>query len=68
MMAMTILNKPILKMKNNSMLKETSIFMYQMVKLLVIGLPIAIILYLTANIFFESKRIIKSLLNYLKSK
>jgi hypothetical protein len=41
------------------MLKELSIFMYQMLKLLVIGLPIAIILLCTAHIYFETKRIIQ---------
>jgi hypothetical protein len=41
------------------MLKELSIFMYQMLKLLVIGLPIAIILLCTANLYFEFKRIIQ---------
>lgn len=40
------------------MIKETSIFMYQMLKLLVIGLPLAITLYCTAHLFFEFKRII----------
>ena len=33
--------------------------MYEMIKLLVIGLPIAIILLCTANLFFEIKRIIQ---------
>jgi hypothetical protein len=45
------------------MIKATSIFMYEMIKLLVIGLPIAIILLCTANIFFEIKRIIQWIKN-----
>ena len=45
------------------MFKELSIFMYQMLKLLVIGLPIAIILLCTANIYFELKRIIQWIKN-----
>jgi len=45
------------------MLKEFSIFMYQMLKLLVIGLPIAIILFCTAHLYFEIKRIIQWIKN-----
>jgi hypothetical protein len=45
------------------LIKETSIFMYQMIKLLVIGLPLAIILYCTAHLFFELKRITKWIIN-----
>jgi hypothetical protein len=45
------------------MLKEFSIFMYQMLKLLVIGLPIAIILFCTAHLYFETKRIIQWIKN-----
>jgi hypothetical protein len=45
------------------LIKETLIFMYQMIKLLVIGLPLAIILYCTAHLFFELKRIIKWITN-----
>jgi len=45
------------------MLKEISIFMYQMIKLLVIGLPIAIILFCTAHLFFELKRLMQWIKN-----
>jgi hypothetical protein len=45
------------------MIKATSIFMYEMIKLLVIGLPIAIILLCTMNLFFKFKTIIKWLKN-----
>jgi hypothetical protein len=45
------------------MIKATSIFMFEMIKLLVIGLPIAIILYCTAHLFFEIKRVIKWITN-----
>ena len=45
------------------MIKAASIFMYEMIKLLVIGLPIAIILLCTANLFFEIKRIIQWIRN-----
>ena len=45
------------------MIKGISFFMYQMIKLLVIGLPIAIILYCSAHIFFELKRITKWIIN-----
>jgi len=41
------------------MIKATSIFMFEMIRLLVIGLPLAIILYFTAHLFFELKRITK---------
>mgnify|MGYP006269045627 CR=1 FL=1 len=41
------------------MLKEFSIFMYQMLKLLVIGLPLAIMLFCTAHLYFELKRLIQ---------
>jgi hypothetical protein len=45
------------------MLKEFSIFMYQMLKLLVIGLPITIILLCTFHLFFEIKRLIQWIKN-----
>jgi len=45
------------------MIKATSIFMFEMIKLLVIGLPLAIILYCTAHLFFETKRVIKWIIN-----
>lgn len=45
------------------MIKAISIFMFEMIKLLVIGLPIAIVLYCTAHIFFELKRLIKWITN-----
>jgi hypothetical protein len=45
------------------MIKGISIFMFEMIKLLVIGLPIAIVLYCTAHIFFELKRVIKWITN-----
>jgi hypothetical protein len=45
------------------MIKATSIFMFEMIKLLVIGLPIAIILLCTMNLFFELKRIIQWIRN-----
>jgi len=45
------------------MIKATSIFMFEMIKLLVIGLPLAIILYFTAHLFFELKRITKWIIN-----
>ncbi len=45
------------------MIKATSIFMFEMIRLLVIGLPLAIILYFTAHLFFETKRVIKWIIN-----
>jgi len=45
------------------MIKATSIFMFEMIRLLVIGLPLAIILYFTAHLFFELKRITKWIIN-----
>ena len=45
------------------MIKATSIFMFEMIRLLVIGLPLAIILYFTAHLFFELKRITKWIRN-----
>lgn len=45
------------------MLKEFSIFMYQMLKLLVIGLPLAIMLFCTAHLYFELKRLIQWIKN-----
>jgi hypothetical protein len=50
---MIILPKPI------HMIKSTIITMLQILHLLIIGLPLATILYLTANIFFKLKTIIK---------
>jgi hypothetical protein len=50
---MLILPKP------THMIKSTIITMLQFLHLLIIGLPLAIILYFTAHIFFELKRIIK---------
>jgi len=45
------------------MIKATSIFMFEMIKLLVIGLPLAIALYCTAHLFFELKKLIKWTIN-----
>lgn len=45
------------------MIKGISVFICQMIKLLVIGLPIAIVLYCSAHIFFELKRITKWIIN-----
>jgi hypothetical protein len=45
------------------MIKATLIFMFEMIKLLVIGVPLAIILYCTAHLFFELKRITKWIIN-----
>lgn len=45
------------------MFKELLIFMYEMLKLLVIGLPLAIILFCTAHLYFEIKRLIQWIRN-----
>ena len=48
-------------MKN--ILKENAIFVYNLTFFTLISVPLAIMLYLTAHLFFELKRIIKWIKN-----
>jgi hypothetical protein len=45
------------------MIKPTLIWVAQFLHLILIGVPLAISLYLTAHLFFELKRIIKWIKN-----
>lgn len=45
------------------MIKAALIWVTQLLHLILIGVPLAIILYLTAHLFFELKRIIKWIKN-----
>jgi hypothetical protein len=45
------------------MIKSTLIFVLQFLHLAFIGFPLAIVLYCTAHLFFELKRIIKWIKN-----